>query len=250
MKAPVALLLLISFVVSLDPARMAFAGEKELREVRQQIKNAEDKIKYDPRNYAPEDASDPNFLYITQGNGSGRIVSLYKKGGPSFVLSSFAKNTRALNVCPLFDGEEVPCIVTFEHDGDDITKIISARRPRFSGVNVNQAGELFQYSGGKPEELHYAKMCNSPIGASDGPPVAGRYFCIYGSSSIWINKVNLKTYIVEVISNCNTYYVGVNDVLVNDHGTAKALGGFVANRPLVENGALAPLGEECNTNAR
>ncbi len=194
------------------------------------------------RSYSQEDANDPDLWSLGSGSGSGRIISL-EKGNTEYFIGVLTRNRSALKECPSLDGEVVPCIVKFEHKGDTITKIISARKPSFVGMEIKLPGSLLQYAN-RQGHLSYANMCSSPLGVDDYPP-AQRSFCLSGQESIYINKLNTTTWIVEIVAEGRTYYVDIHDVLVNCRGTSESLEGYVSNHLPPEDGSRAADGQEC-----
>lgn len=63
----------------------------------------------------------------------------------TFYIGPLTRNIRILrDGCPIVDGEDAPCIATFEHNGDEITKLFSAYTPEFKGQDIKLAGSVAQ----------------------------------------------------------------------------------------------------------
>jgi hypothetical protein len=190
----------------------------------------------DMRNYSPEDASDPNLYLLSHGSGG---FSALAKGDAEYNVGILTRNAKVLyENCPSMDGSMSPCIVTFQHKGNEVTKILSARNPPFVGMDVKQAGSLkMQAIGGSVTPI---RVCDSPAGV-----LSNRFGCVTGSDIIYVNKVNTNTWVVEVVSSSKTAYVDVNDVFVNCHGSGETLRAYIADHLPSEDGSPAPDGAEC-----
>lgn len=161
-------------------------------------------------------ASDaPNLYSYTRGSGSGAMVMLSNDKG-AFFIGPLTRNMRILgDGCPIVDGEDVPCIAAFEHNGEQITKILSARTPEFEGQDIKLAGSIAQG----------VTICNYPHEVN-----GGRSFGCTKTEyepEVYVNKVNTTTWVVEIISNSKKAYLHINYVSLNCHGSPITLSSYL-----------------------
>ena len=142
-----------------DPADAITKQNIKSNEVarQQRIKDDED---HRMLSFTSHDAADKHFVFYESGSGRDAMRSLCKPSScdVSYFINVMTNNASTLfDACPSNDGDVFPCIVDFEHNGDIVTKVISARKPQFDGVDINQAGSMVE--GGK--------LCTSPWSAFD-----------------------------------------------------------------------------------
>lgn len=155
------------FFVSLTVAALSFINTSHANPadavIKQKIKDAEaarQQIIKDNENhimlsFIREDAEDKHFVFYVTGFCRDAIHSLCRPSSYNarYYINVMTKNASALyEACPSLDGDTYPCIVDFEHKGDVVTKITSARKPKFDGVTINQAGSM----------VEDGKLCTSP----------------------------------------------------------------------------------------